>query len=140
MASFQTGGARRFEPALGTLSRGEKGPIAPPPALGGAPGAVADAVAAWPAVTSSMHWHLNDRSQIAGVDFYVGEHELGHIHLDGSIHLATPPGLGRALVNDGLAQPFRYVRGWVEAEIAVIGEAAGIALFRRNYDRLIAEQ
>ena len=30
-----------------------------------------------------------DGSRVEGIDFDVGEAELGNIHLDGSIHLAT---------------------------------------------------
>ena len=128
---------RRPERALGTLDRSEKGPMAPPPELGGAPGSVADRVAAWPGVVASAHWHLNDTSRLDGVDFYVGDAELGHIHLDGSIHLATPPDVGRMLVSEGLARPFRHVRGWVEAVIVAGNETKAVALFRRNYDRLV---
>ena len=37
--------------------------------------------------------------------FCVGEQELGHIHLDVSIHLATSPTLGRASQSIGLTEP-----------------------------------
>ena len=122
--------------AIGTLPREAKGPLGPPPALGGALGEVADAVAAWPGVITTVHWYLFDQSQVDGVDFYLGKEELGHLHLDGSIHLATSPELGRELVTQGLAKPFRYQRGWVEEQIRRIGTEAAIALFRRNYDSL----
>ncbi len=122
--------------ALGTLARTDKGPLAPPPVLGAPMGFVADIVASWPGVIATTHWHFARQSQVDGIDFYVGEQELGHIHLDGSIHLATSPGLGKALVKQGLARPFVYGKGWVEERIQRIGVDAAVALFQRNYDRL----
>ncbi len=83
--------------AFSTLHREAKGPLAPPPVLGGTVQAVADSVAAWPEVEATTHWRLDDQSRIDGIDFYVGPDELGHIHLDGSIHLATTPELGAAV-------------------------------------------
>ena len=82
-----------------------------------------------------MHWSL-DHTRPDGIDFYVDDEELGHLHLDGSIHLATNPGLGMELVGAGLAKPFRYQKGWVEQQVNLIGAVAAIALFRRNYDKL----
>ena len=119
--------------ALGTLARADKGIVAPPPVLDGSLGTVADAVAGWPGVSATAHWDLFDPTRVDGIDFYVGEAELGHIHLDGSIHLATSPELGAALVGEGLARPFRYQHGWVCATVGRIGAEAAIALFRRNH-------
>lgn len=130
-------GLPKAERAVGTMARADKGPVAPPPALDGALGTVADAVAGWRGVISTAHWHLVHTTQLDGVDFYVGERELGHIHLDGSIHLATSPALGSALVAEGLARPFRFAHGWVEERISVIGPDAAIALFQCNYEWLL---
>ena len=136
MSRLKSAGRQTGEPALGTLARADKGPLSPPPVLAEPMRTVADAVAGWSGVVATTHWYLYRRSQVDGIDFYVGEHELGHIHLDGSIHLATSPTLGRAMVAEGRARPFRYVHGWVEQEIRVIGTDAAVALFRRNYERL----
>ena len=122
--------------AIGTLPRAAKGPIGPPPPLTGTMREVADAVAGWPGVVTTVHWYLFDQSRVDGVDFYLGEDELGHLHLDGSIHLATSPELGRKLIAEGAAKPFRYQRGWVEEQVRRIGATASIALFRRNYELL----
>lgn len=122
--------------ALSTLPRDAKGPLAPPPALDGPIQAVADAIAAWPDVEATTHWRLADHGQVDGIDFYVGPEELGHIHLDGSIHLATTPELGAQLVAEALARPFPWARGWTMARVDQLGGDAAIALFRRNYDRL----
>ena len=123
--------------AFGTMPRATKGPAAPPPALTGALAAVATAVSAWPGVKASTHWHLIDRSRVDGVDFYVGDEELGHLHLDGSLHLATRPALGETLVAAGVARRFAYQRGWVCEDVETIGTQAAIALFERNYVDLV---
>lgn len=104
--------------ALSTLPRSAKGPIAPPPALTGKLKTVADAVAAWPDVEATIHWRFDRPKRVDGVDFYVGSNELGHIHLDGAIHLATPPWLGSELVAAGLGKPFAWARGWTAAIFA----------------------
>ena len=122
--------------ALSTLPREAKGPLAPPPELDGSLRAVADAVAAWPEVEATTHWHLWDRGRVDGIDFYVGPDELGHLHLDGSIHLATTPALGAKLVAEGLGQPFPWAPGWTMATVTDLGVTAAIALFQRNYDLL----
>ena len=124
------------EQALSTLPREAKGPLAPPPVLDGPLQAVADAIAAWPEVEATTHWRLGDHTRVDGIDFYVGRDELGHIHLDGSIHLATTPELGAKLVTEGLGRPFPWARGWTMASISRLGVYAAVALFRRNYDRL----
>ena len=125
-----------IEQALSTLPREAKGPLAPPPVLGGSIQAVADVVAGWPDIEATTHWHLNDQSRIDGIDFYVGADELGHIHLDGSIHLATTPDLGAEMVAEGLGRPFPWAHGWTLARIDRLGVDGAAALFRRNYDRL----
>ena len=77
-----------------------------PPSLNGALAEVADAVSSWPRVIVTGHWILNMPRQVDGIDFYVGDEELGHIRLDGDLHLATSPSLGKDLVTRHLAQPF----------------------------------
>jgi hypothetical protein len=125
------------ERAAGTMSREDKGPVVPPPTLNGALGTIAEAVADWPGVIATAHWDLFRPPLIDGVDFYFEEEELGHVHLDGSVHLATSRALCNALVAEGLAQPWPYHRGWVHAQVQRIGPNAVIALFRRNYERLL---
>ena len=125
-----------IEQALSTLPRDAKGPLAAPPTLAGPVRDVADAVAAWPEVEATTHWHLHHRDRVDGIDFYVGPDELGHIHLDGSIHLATTPALGATLVGEGLGRPFPWAKGWTMANVERLGVEAAVGLFRRNYDRL----
>ena len=123
------------EHAHSTLAREAKGRVAPPPTLAGDLKAVADAVASWPEVAATTHWHFADRNRVDGIDFYVGAEELGHLHLEGSIHLATTPALAASLVAEGVGSPFPYARGWTQARVARLGLDGAIALFRRNYDR-----
>ena len=125
-----------IEAAHSTLPRDAKGPMTAPPRLQGDLQAVVDQVVAWPGVEASTHWHFADQGRIDGVDFYVGGNELGHLHLDGSIHLATSPTLSAELVADGLGSPFRYARGWTQSTVDQLGVVGAAAFFRRNYDRL----
>jgi hypothetical protein len=133
-----TGAENMTIQASGTLSRADKGPMAPPPALEGSLQFIVDTVASWPGVQATVHWYLLDQSRVDGVDFYVAEEELGHLHLDGSIHLATRADLAKTLIAEGVARPFRYQQGWVEEDAGRIGSDAAVALFRRNYEYLRA--
>ena len=76
------------------------------------------------------------RTRLTASTSNVGHDELGHIHLDGSIHLATSPQLGEELVAEGLGQPFVWARGWTLANVSELGVEKSVAMFRRNYDRL----
>ena len=125
-----------IEQAQSTLPRDAKGAIAAAPHLGGEPQAVIDQVAAWPGVEATAHWHFSAQTRIDGVDFYVGADELGHLHLDGSIHLATTQALGAELVAERLASFFPYARGWTQSRVSHLGVEGAAAFFRRNYDRL----
>ncbi|MEH6471023.1 MAG: luciferase family protein [Halopseudomonas sp.] len=127
------------------LALGQKGPVAPPPVLDHPYQIAAKTVAGWDDVIAATHWHLFRRGEVDGADFYVNERELGHIHLDGRVHLASNHFLGKALRQNGLAQPFPFAgyEHWVCFEIGSTDEAAhAIWLFRLNYLRLrgMAEQ
>jgi len=115
----------------------EKGTIVPPPVLSTYPEMVSRTVQQWEGIISATHWEIYDRNQPNGADFYVGALELGHIHLDGEIHLAITSKLADVLIKAGLAQKFPWGRDWVQFKIR--NDAAvnhGIWLFRLNYDRL----
>ena len=117
------------------MRRAEKGPPGPAPAIAGPAGAVALAVAALPGVEASVHWHLTRRSEVDGADFYRGEAELGHIHLDGEAHIR----LGRQGCDAALARgtgeraPWRGYEDWLHLRITGPAEAAeALALFRES--------
>jgi Family of unknown function (DUF5519) len=118
----------------------DKGPIQPPPALAGPGQQTAAAVQSWPAVIAATHWDLFNRTRVDGADFYVGEAELGHIHLNGEVHLAATHALGVPLLEQGLVSPLPYgqQRGdWVSFLIRTDADAAHATwLFQLNYDRL----
>ena len=81
--------------------------------------------------------------RVEGTDFYVDgpTQELGHLHLNGDLHLATPPALGEPLVAAGLARPFPYgghdYLGWTCWRVLTFADAAHAEwLCRINYDYL----
>ena len=80
--------------------------------------AVSKAVAAWDGVHARTHWLLGDESQVDGADFYFGEEEIGHLHLEGEAHVATGLAVRKALVGAGLALPFRWSSKFVVYEVA----------------------
>ena len=80
---------------------------------------------------------MNGNEDADGADFYVGDEELGHLHLNGEMHLATTLELRRHLVAAGLANKFYWSGDWVEASIENEADAERILwLFRLNYYRL----
>ena len=88
-------------------------------------------------MTAATHWFLYDQTQVDGADFYVGDRELGHIHLDGEIHLGTTRTLGAMLIEHGLADPFEWHDAWVQYPIRKKADVDhALWLFRLGYDRL----
>jgi hypothetical protein len=125
------GGRRCF------MKLADKGPIKPPPALKGPAQLVSQEIQSWPGIVAATHWLLYDRTQVDGADFYVGERELGHIHLDGEIHLGATRTLAAMLIEHDLADPFEWGDDWVQYRICKkvdVGHA--VWLFRLGYDRL----
>jgi hypothetical protein len=116
----------------------KKGRYAPPPLLLPKHAqAVSEALATWPSVVARTHWFLGDESVVDGADFYLGQDELGHLHLDGSAHVAVTRPLRDALVEAKLAKPFRWNEGFVVAPIRNAAEAArALRLFRLSYERI----
>ncbi len=124
-----------------SMKLADKGPIQPPPTLTGPAQDAAERVLQWTEIIAATHWDLYKPTAVDGTDFYVGEEELGHIHLDGTVHLATPPDLGLVLVEKGLAKRFPYggpgYEGWVLYRIRTDEDAGHAAwLFKLNYDWL----
>ncbi len=119
----------------------EKGLIIPPPIMPPYPQMVSKAIQQWQNVISATHWDLYDSKKVDGADFYVGTNELGHIHLDGSVHLATTNELRIPLLKNNLAKKFPYggsYEGWVLFKITSESDAKhAIWLFQLNYERLM---
>ena len=114
----------------------EKGRFSPPPALPKHAEVVSKTLASWAEVHARTHWLLGDDSQVDGADFYVGDEELGHLHLEGQAHVATGAALGKALVAAHLASPFRWSSKFVVHDVARAADVAhALWLFRLAYDR-----
>jgi len=115
----------------------EKGHYEPPPRLPKHAQAVSSALAGWENVHARTHWLLGDETTVDGADFYVGERELGHIHLQGEAHIAVPAALRNALIKAGLAAPFQWSNSFVVFQISTAADVdPAKALFRLAYDRL----
>lgn len=97
----------------------EKGRFAAPPVLKPTHAqALSTRLAAWQGVQARTHWYLGDENVVDGADFYLGEDELGHLHLDGEAHVAVGPTLRKALVARGLAQPFQWSNRFVTWQVS----------------------
>ena len=117
--------------AYATMSRQDKGRVAPPPRLGRAAQRAADGVAALPGVTVQAHWEIGSQSEVNGTDFYVGEEELGHIHLDGEAHVPVGRALADVLVRAKLARRFRWSRDFVVVDTDDAAHAIWVFGLRR---------
>lgn len=95
----------------------EKGRFAPPPTLPKFAQQLSEALASDPKVLARTHWLLGDETTIDGADFYWGEEELGHLHLDGEAHVAQADSVRDALIEAGFAEPFRWSRRFVVASV-----------------------
>lgn len=115
----------------------EKGRFAPPPLLPIHAQSLSSSLASWPAVHARAHWLLGDETKVDGADFYVGERELGHIHLQGEAHIALPRPVRDALIRGGLASPFRWSPAFVAYSVATAADVASArTLFELSYDHL----
>lgn len=125
------------------LSLKQKGRIAPPPVLDDPFQAVAQTVATWPGVVAATHWHLSRNGVVDGADFYAGPDEIGHIHLNGNVHLATDQVLQEKILAEGRAEPFMFggsYANWTQFRIRNESDADyAIHLFRLTYKRLQIE-
>ena len=119
----------------------DKGPIAPPPVLSKHLQSVSDRIQSWPGVLAATHWDLYSPSQVDGADFYLGDNELGHIYLNGEVHIPLPAEDHRTAIASGIARRFRFAlersgayRFWVEADVRKIAEAAiAVTLFEWSH-------
>ncbi len=115
----------------------DKGKILPPPILQNPYQAVSETIQAWDSIISATHWSVFNGAQVDGADFYVGEEELGHIHLDGELHLPCTTALKKPLLKNKLAQSFPYGEGWVQFKIKSKNDIQhAVWLFQLNYKRI----
>jgi hypothetical protein len=114
----------------------DKGRFKPPPTLRGRGQKVSEAVASWPDVHPRTHWLLSDERVVDGADFYVGDQELGHIHLDSEAHVVLPSRVARVLIKAKLARSLPWSRCAVVFPIKTAKDVRrALWLFRLSYDR-----
>ncbi|MEO5647380.1 MAG: luciferase family protein [Chitinophagaceae bacterium] len=119
----------------------EKGRIIPAPTLRTNLELVSQQIQKWPGIISATHWEIWDRNQPDGADFYVGESELGHIHLDGGVHIFSTKKISTLLIEKGLANRFPYGENWVQYHIS--GKKTvehSIWLFKLHHDHLVGKE
>jgi hypothetical protein len=115
----------------------EKGSFRPRPTLTGPSEQLARAVESWPEVHARTHWELGDESIVDGADFYVGQKELGHIHLYAEMHLVLPGTLADAVLAAQLAEKFRWSARFVMKTIRTLKDARDAEwLFSLAYEHL----
>ena len=114
-----------------------EGPLKPAPQLTGIVQEVSDEIQSWAGVVSATHWKLGDPTCVDGAEFHVADiGELGHIHLNGEVHILLTEKLRDRLLGHKLAKPFPWGKNWVMAEITAADEADGAKwLFKLGYDR-----
>lgn len=114
----------------------EKGRYAPPPSLEPAAQRVSNMLATWPGVHARAHWLLGDERTIDGADFYFGEDELGHIHLDSQAHVMHPKRIVDALIQVGLGRRFHFSDEVVVFDVRKQADVDhALWLFQLSYDR-----
>ena len=115
----------------------EKGAIVPPPELRKFPQQVSKEIQSWKDIIAATHWDLYNRAKPDGADFYIGQEELGHIHLDGEVHLAIGKALTAILIKEKLANKFLYGNDWVTSPIESAKDVAhAVWLFKLSYNRI----
>jgi hypothetical protein len=98
---------------MATMDLNAKGRFAPPPTLPTHAQSVSTTVGGWDGVIARTHWRLGDESVVDGADFYLGNDEMGHLHLDGTAHIVAERSVRDALIHAKLAQPFPWSDAFV---------------------------
>ena len=116
-----------------------EGVIQPAPALRGKAEEVALELKKWDGMQAVTHWQLGNAQKVDGAEFHVDGRELGHIHLNGEVHLLLTKRLSRALIQKHLAEKFPWGAEWVQTPVRTESERErAVWLFRLGYDHLRA--
>ncbi|TLX88555.1 MAG: hypothetical protein E6L01_00130 [Thaumarchaeota archaeon] len=86
----------------------------------------------WDGVTSGIH-------RFGGLEFRIGNREMGHVHDDTLADLPFPMQIRNKLIEEGRASPHHTLpqSGWVSKGINGEEDVRGvIELFRMQYERL----
>ena len=114
-----------------------EGAVQPAPALLGVAREVSFQLQTWDGVQAVTHWQLGNPEKVDGAEFHVDDKELGHIHLNGEMHLLLTKRLSKALIQNGLAEKFRWGAEWVQAPVSTAkNRERAVWLFRLGYDHL----
>ena len=96
----------------------------------GAQRSITEAVTSWPGVTSHPH-------RFGGVEYGIGQREIGHIHGDHLVDIPFPKKVREEIVADGRAQPHHILpeTGWISFYIRQPDDVEkAIALLRESYE------
>jgi len=97
---------------------------------------IVNTVMSWPGVTERPH-------RFGGIQFSLGERELGHLHGDRMADLPFTRAVHDELIATGRARPHHVLpdSGWVSYRLSSEADVPGaIALFRLSYERALAAQ
>jgi hypothetical protein len=88
-------------------------------------------VLSWPGVTSHDH-------RFGGVEFRVGEREIGHVHNFGIVDIPFTVRIREALTRAGRAEQHHWLpkSGWTTVRVKEHGEENARALLRLSYLRI----
>lgn len=116
-----------------------EGVIQAAPALRGKAQELSLELQRWEGMQAVTHWQLGNSEKVDGTEFHVDDKELGHIHLNGELHLLLTKRLSKVLIQDGFAEKFPLGAEWVQASVTTEGERERARwLFRLGYDHLRA--
>ena len=107
--------------------------------MAGVPGAskrIEERVLAWPGVEAHPH-------RFGGVEYRLGNREVGHIHGDHMLDIAFPKRVREALVSAGLALPHHLLpqSGWVSFYLREEGDVEhAVSLLARSYELALEQQ
>jgi hypothetical protein len=103
--------------------------------VAGAAQTIRGAVASWPGTRDTPH-------RFGGVEFLIGEREIGHLHGDRLLDVPFPRAVHEELIAGGKVQPHHvlpdsgWISFWLEQDEDV---AEAIAILRRSYDLIAAQ-
>ena len=113
------------------------GVIQAAPALPGLAQEVSVELQKWAGMQAVTHWQLGNSEKVDGAEFHVDDKELGHIHLNGEVHLLLTKRLSRAIIQHGLAEKFPWGAEWVQTLVNTDSDRErALWLLRLGYDHL----
>ena len=96
--------------------------------------ALVEDVSSWPGVTSHAH-------RFGGVEFRVGEREIGHVHSFGIVDIPFTVKIREALIRARLAEQHHWLpkSGWTTVRVKEHGTTTARTLLRFSYLRIVAK-